>query len=142
MELCHDLLNKKIEQSLAFDEGADFDAWKKQLRAKFIELIGLDEIEKNAASDINLQIEFEEKKDGYTLTRFTFASEEGTAVPCYLLVPDTGKSSYPVAITMQGHSTGFHNSIGIIKYPENELHIFFQERLFKNNQIIWRISVL
>ena len=69
---------------------------------------------------MNLQIEYEEKKDGYTLTRFTFASEEGTAVPCYLLVPDTGKSSYPVAITMQGHSTGFHNSIGIIKYPEKD----------------------
>ena len=120
MENCHDLLNDSIKQSLAFDESKDYDAWREQLRQIFKELTGLCEIEKNAAPDPALEIEFEEKKDGYTLTRFTFASEVGTRVPCYLLVPDTGKKAYPVAITLQGHSTGFHNSIGEIKFPEKD----------------------
>ena len=120
MEICHDVLNQTIQQTLAFDEHADYSAWKATLRDRFKELTGLYEIEKNAAKDNEFQIEFEEKKDGYTLTRFTFASEVGTRVPCYLLIPDTGRQTYPVAITLQGHSTGFHNSIGEIKFPEKD----------------------
>ena len=41
-------------------------------------------------------------------------------VPCYLLIPDNGKKKYPVVITLQGHSTGFHNSINVAKYPGDE----------------------
>ena len=37
-----------------------------------------------------------------------------------MLIPDTGKEKYPVAIVLQGHSTGFHNSIGIAKYDGDE----------------------
>ena len=120
MENCHDILFQTVKQSMAFDPSADYAAWRADLRKKFIELTGLDAIEQNAAPDPALKIEFEEKKDGYTLTRFTFASEVGTRVPCYLLIPDTGRPSYPVAITLQGHSTGFHNSIGQIKFPERD----------------------
>ena len=119
MELCHDILNEQIKQELAFDPRANYAEWRERLREKFHTLTGLDQIEKNACEPA-LEIELEEKKDGYTLTRFTFASEVGTRVPCYLLVPDTGKESYPVAITLQGHSTGFHNSIGEIKFPERD----------------------
>jgi cephalosporin-C deacetylase-like acetyl esterase len=119
-ELCHDMLNENIKQELAFDPSAELAAQRERIRQKFIELTGLDQIEKNAADDPALEIEFEEKREGYTLTRFTFASEVGTRVPCYLLIPDTGKERYPVAITLQGHSTGFHNSIGEIKFPEKD----------------------
>ena len=52
----------------------------------------------------------------------TFESEKGEFVPCYLLIPDTGKEKYPVAITLQGHSTGFHNSIGVVKYEQDEAY--------------------
>jgi cephalosporin-C deacetylase-like acetyl esterase len=37
-----------------------------------------------------------------------------------LLLPDDGKATHPVAITLQGHSTGFHNSVGILKYEGDE----------------------
>ncbi len=57
--------------------------------------------------------------EGYRRIRFTFESEKGNTVPCYLLIPDTKKESYPVAITLQGHSTGFHNSVGIVKYDRD-----------------------
>ena len=33
-EACHDLLYKNMKQELAFAEGADFEAWKKELRAR------------------------------------------------------------------------------------------------------------
>lgn len=118
-EPCHDLLVKKIGQSLAFDPAREYSTWKKEIKDKLYELTGLYEIEQNAAPDPALCIESEEKKEGHTKIRFSFASEIGTRVPCYLLIPDTGKKKYPVAITLQGHSTGFHNSVGEIKFEKD-----------------------
>ncbi len=118
-EACHDLLYKNMKQELAFSKDADFEAWKKELRARFYEVTGLTEIEKNAAPSRNVEIEYEQKMEGYTKIRFTFESEIGTRVPCWLLVPDTGKEKYPVAITLQGHSTGAHNSVGEIKFEKD-----------------------
>lgn len=115
-ELVHDLLIEKMNPSLSYNEHADFTVWKEKVRQKFIELTGIDEIAKNACP-LNVQVEWQEKKVGYELIRFTFDSEIGATVPCYLLIPDTGKEKYPVAITLQGHSSGFHNSIA---EPKNE----------------------
>ena len=117
-ELCHQLL-MKAPPELSFDETKDYVFWKMQIKEKFIELTGLKNIEKNACP-LNLQIESEEQKDGYKQIRFVFESEKGAFVPCYLLIPDMGKDKYPVAITLQGHSSGFHNSVGIVKYEGDE----------------------
>ena len=113
-DLCHQLLMNK-KPKLSFDENNDYSTWKNAIKEKFIELVGMDNIEKNACP-LNIQIESEEEKDGYKQIRFVFESEKGAFVPCYLLIPDTGKAKYPVAITLQGHSSGFHNSVGIVKY--------------------------
>ena len=118
-DLCHDLIIEKAKPILSFDEDKDFFSQRETLKRKFIELSGIDTISENACPP-ELDIEYREKKDGYELTRFTFKSEEGAVVPCYLLVPDTGRKKYPVAIVLQGHSTGFHNSLGIAKYKGDE----------------------
>lgn len=117
-ELCHDLLVKNTKQILAFDENADYDEWRKKVGEKFRELIGIDEIARNACEP-DVEIVKTVKKDGYTQTRFTFLSEKGCRVPCYFLVPDSHKEKYPLCITLQGHSTGFHNSIGEAKDDED-----------------------
>ncbi len=116
-DLCHKLLAEQ-KPSLSFDETRDFKVWKKEIRDKFLELTGINNIQKNAC-ELKLEIEIEEQKDGYKQIRFVFESEKGAFVPCYLLIPDTGKEKYPVAITLQGHSTGFHNSVGIVKYEQD-----------------------
>ncbi len=116
---CHKLLYPTIEQKLAYDDRADYEAWKADVRAKFMELSGLSLIEAEPVCDPDLQIEYTEQRDGYTETRFTFQSEEGYRVPCYLLLPEGNKEKYPVAITLQGHSTGFHNSVGKILYDHD-----------------------
>lgn len=90
-------------------------AWKEKVRVKLSELLGTEEIAKNACP-LRVAIENETQKDGYRQIRFVFESERGAFVPCYLLVPDDGKKKYPVAICLQGHSSGFHNSVGILKY--------------------------
>ena len=120
-DLLHDaLLDRK--PLLRFDENADYETWRGQVREKYIELLGIDEIAQNAC-DIKVTVEEVVKKDGYTRTRYVFESERGCYVPCYLLVPDTGKEKYPVLICLQGHTAGFHISIGEAKYPGDEEYL-------------------
>ncbi len=109
--LCHDILTENRQPILAFNGRANYAKWKEKVRAKFIKTTGLDVIAENACEP-TFEIESEEQKEGYKKIRFSFLSEVGAVVCCYLLVPDLRKEKYPVVITLQGHSTGFHNSIG------------------------------
>lgn len=117
--LCHQNITKNLTPSLAFDKSKDFGEQKAALGDKLRELLGLDLIEANACES-EITIEEDVMMDGYRRIRFVFFSEPETPVPCYLLIPDTGKEKYPVAITLQGHSTGFHNSIGVPKYDRDK----------------------
>lgn len=121
-DLCHTLLCERIKQALAFDEKTYSKEYKKELKEKLRELLGMPDIEANACP-LEPMIESEESIDGYKRIRFTFESERGAVVPCYLLVPDAGKEKYPVAIILQGHSSGFHNSIGVAKTESNKEYI-------------------
>lgn len=111
----------KEPRLLEYRDDVDYPKWKKEVEKKFIELLGIDEIKKN---DCELKIEIEEvvHQDGYTRYRYVFDSEKDCPVPCYLLIPD-GDKKYPVCICMQGHTTGFHNSIGIVKYEEDSAYM-------------------
>ena len=117
--LCHKTLANNLTPTLAFDKNKDFDEQKAKIGEKLRELLGLDVIASNACEP-DLTIEEDVMMDGYRRIRFVFFSEPDTPVPCYLLIPDTGKEKYPVAICLQGHSTGFHNSIGVIKYDRDK----------------------
>ena len=116
---CHDLLVEKMVPSMSFNNRKNYAKWKKDVREKFIEVTGLDAIALNAC-EFQMEIDSEEQKEGYKQIRFSFYSEVGAVVTCYLLVPDLGKEKYPVVITLQGHSSGFHNSIGVVKYDEDK----------------------
>ncbi len=110
-DLCHEYLCESLQAKLQFQEQTNFAQWQTQLRDKLQELVGLNSIRENACP-LQVTVENETQKEGYKQIRFVFESEKGAFVPCYLLIPDTGKEKYPVAITLQGHSSGFHNSIG------------------------------
>lgn len=120
---CRDLLVAKMQPQYAYNEHKDYKAWREELKQKFMEVSGLEEMEKNISPDLNFEIEEEEQKDGYKQIRFTFESEIGAVVCAYILIPDNLKAGEkrPVVITLQGHSTGFHNSVGIVKYAERDI---------------------
>lgn len=119
-DLCHRLIRDKKQHKLKFDENKDYATWRNQVKDKFFELIGIENIKANACP-LNMEIEEDVIKDGYRQIRFVFESEVGSFVPCYLLIPtNLGGKKVPVAITLQGHSSGFHNSIGVIKYPDKD----------------------
>ena len=121
-DLCHKNITKNLKPSLSYDKSKGFEEQKAAIGSKLRELLGLDLIEANVCEP-NLTIEEDIMMDGYRRIRFVFFSEPETPVPCYLLIPDTGKEKYPVAITLQGHSTGFHNSIGVPKYDQDKSYL-------------------
>lgn len=115
----HDMLVNTIQPKLSYSPSVNYGEWKSQIKKKFVELSGIETIAENVCP-LNVQVIKEEEKDGYKQIAFTFDSEKGETVPCYLLIPNTGNDKYPVAITLQGHSTGFHNSVGIVKYDRDK----------------------
>ena len=121
-EINNDLLHEALMRRkplLAFDENANYDEWKAQIKAKYLELLGMEEIAQNAC-ELKVEVEEVVKQDGYTRYRYVFETEKGNYLPCYLLIPDTGKEKYPVLLCLQGHSAGFHISIGVSKYPGDD----------------------
>lgn len=100
---------------LKYGEKNDYAAWKEQVRQKFVELLGLDVIAANAC-EIKVEIEECVEKEEYVRYRYVFESEKGCLVPCYLLIPRGPQKKYPVCICLQGHTTGFHISVGEQKY--------------------------
>lgn len=118
-DFCHENLTKNAPRKLSFYKAEELSVWKTQVREKFIELFGFEKIKANACEE-NFTIIKEEKRDGYHFYEFRFDSEVGATVPCYLLIPDTGKDKYPLAITLQGHTTGAHISIGEIRYDRDK----------------------
>ncbi len=109
----------RITPRLTYNAENDYDDWKEQVRAKLIELLGIDNIARNACPlDVKVEsTEYVEANDwigqAHTRVKFTFNSEYGATVPCFLLIPDLGKTSYPLAITIHGHSSqGYLSATG------------------------------
>ena len=114
VDIIHEELFKQTPE-LSFNNCKDYDSWKLKIKELFIDLLGIDEIRKNECP-LNIEIEYSQEEDDYYLTRYTFYSEKNSPVPAYLLIPKQNKKKYPVCICLQGHTTGFHMSIGKTKY--------------------------
>lgn len=113
--------------ALRYDGKQDFNEWKKELRAKLVELTGYDTFKK---CDPKFTIEYEKTTDTYREIRFTLQSEEGYVFPSVLRVPLGVEGKIPVVICLQGHSTGFHISLGQPIYPRDQASISGGDRDF------------
>ena len=110
----HRELYKTTERQLAFRKGTAFLKWKYALLRKLKDLTGYEEPEKKP-----LKITWGEAKEfpSYTRKRLVFNSEENSDIPAYLLIPKSVKGKMPAMVCLQGHTTGFHLSAGITRYP-------------------------
>ena len=113
---------------LRYEEGTDFWAWQKAAKAKLAELLGMDQYK---PCDPMFNIEHRIVTDEYIEYRFTIQSEENYFVPVVMRVP-TGmeEGKHPVILCLQGHSTGFHISLGVPKFPGDESSINGGDRDF------------
>ncbi len=110
------VLMEAIKPSMRYDGSESFDMWQTRAKKKLNELLGLP-LQK---CDDCLTIEYTKEREGFTEIRFRFQSEEGYYVPCHLWIPTSVEKPIPVAICLQGHSTGMHISLGRPKYPGDE----------------------
>ncbi len=121
-------LHKDNVPLLRYDGKSDFSEWQKTAKAKLRELLGFDNYK---LCDPKFNIEYREVKDDYIEYRFTIQSEENYYCPVVMRVPtgmETGK--HPVMICLQGHSTGFHISLGIPRVEGDEVTIAGGDRDF------------
>ncbi len=109
-------LTKGITPAYRFAENEDFSAWQKKSREKLEELLGLPLI---APKDDMFSKEPSYVRDGLVFTKFTFQSEEGYFVPCCMVKKADLSGKAPLAICLQGHSSGMHISLGEPKF-END----------------------
>lgn len=114
----HEYIQSKVKNiipSMRYDGKEDFSEWQIKARAKLEELLGLP-FEK---CDDMFKITSVTDGERYKTVNFEFQSEKGYFVPCNLLIPNNAHKPLPIAICLQGHSTGKHISIGVAKF-END----------------------
>lgn len=100
---------REAPSRLAFQNHAsNFAQWQAALSARLRELLGLPE--KRAST--SLLWETEEVFEHGVIRRFSYSPEPDVHVPAYFLTPKNGLPPFPVAICLQGHSSGMHISLG------------------------------
>ena len=96
--------------SMRYDGKEQYSVWKARAREKLSELLGMS----FQPCDDKPDVLSEKICDGYRQINFRFQSEQDYFVPCSLLIPEG--SPKPLAVCLQGHSTGMHISFGEEKY--------------------------
>lgn len=118
---------KNLDPQMRY-KGGDFSAWQAEARAKLCELLGLQNIHR--AENNNFTIEYKKECEGYDEYRFTLEPEENYVFPCVMRVPHGVKAPMPVMLTLQGHSTGMHISLGQPIFEEDPITISGGDRDF------------
>jgi cephalosporin-C deacetylase-like acetyl esterase len=96
--------------SLRYGGEKPFSEWQSEARAKLRALLKLDAIRKS--ENTNFTVEYVKEEEEFTEYRFTLESEPGYVFPSVLRVPRGKEGKLPTIICLQGHSTGFHISLG------------------------------
>lgn len=101
---------ENLKPSMRYDGTEPFSAWQKKAKEKLAELLGMDKFSRCPAE---LTIENREETEEYEEIRFSFQSEPGYRALAVLRVPKSKKrGTAPLVICLQGHSNGFHISLG------------------------------
>ncbi len=121
-------LHTEHTPELRYDGKSDFAEWQRKAKAKLAELLGMHKYQK---CEPNFNLEHRKVTDEYVEYRFTIQSEENYYCPVVMRVPvgmETGK--HPTILCLQGHSTGFHISLGEPKVDGDERLISGGDRDF------------
>ena len=117
-----------IEPKLRYNGDTPFSEWQAVARKKLCELLGMDNIERDKRCGYTL--EYMKEKDGYTEYRFLVESEENYCFPVVMRVPSGKEGKLPTILCLQGHSNGFHISLGVPIYSDDAITISGGDRDF------------
>lgn len=107
--------SKGIIPAMKFDASADFDGWREKASAKLKELLGLP----LTICDDEFKITLIEENEEFKKIKFEFQSEKGYFIECEMLCPLKQEKPLPVAICLQGHSSGKHISLGYGRFKQD-----------------------
>ncbi len=127
-QLVHYQALNDIKPSFRHDGNEPIIDWQNRARERLINLMGLNKI--IPASDDVFTIDYKKEHDTFIEYSFRFQSENGYFVPCNLWVPKGRQGKLPLVICLQGHSSGFHISLGRAIYPDDENMIASGDRDF------------
>ena len=126
--------------SMRFDGRMPLHIWQCAARDRLRKLLGLDRFRR---CDDLFRVEYTEEKPDRIETRFVFQTEEGYFVPCICVRPRKPlREKPPVMICLQGHSTGMHNSLGIVKYEGDGDNIESGDRDFALQCVEYGLSAV
>lgn len=108
-----------LTPSMRYEFKEDFSLWRSRAKEKLVELLGLP---LSKPDNDGFSVKSVSEKDGLTYTYFTFESEPDYTVPC-CIVKKKEAAKAPLAICLQGHSTGMHISLGECKYDTDAASI-------------------
>ncbi len=122
-DACHDHLNSINLGLLSYGDGKDdLNGWRQDVEQKLTELLGLDVISENSCKVCHTEL-ITADMGSYRKMSFSYESEKNNTVPAYLLIPNGGAKKHPLVIALQGHTSGFHISLGEKKFDGDEQHI-------------------
>jgi dienelactone hydrolase len=104
----HRFLLEQLRPALSYP-GPDSGSWRSELRAKLLELLGLPARD---GSPLNVRTLWQQEDELGEITKIVFTAERHADVPAYFCAPRDVEPPYRVAICLQGHTSGMHNSIG------------------------------
>ena len=119
---------KNIHPEMRYDGKEDFKAWQTKARAKLAELLGMKNLRRSENN--NFTLEYVKEEAEYTEYRFTLESEPGYVFPSVMRVPKGVEGKIPVILCLQGHSKGFHISLGNPIFEGDEATISGGDRDF------------
>jgi dienelactone hydrolase len=105
-ETVHRRLLDTARPNLAYTDTRPLAAQQAALADKLRELLACPQ----AQGDLDLDVEWRRRGDGFTETRFLITSEPGARIPCHLLVPENAQHPQ-VFLCLQGHTSGMHLSL-------------------------------
>lgn len=95
----------------AFDAEKDFAEQRTRIKRKLTELLG----DRPESVKPNPVIEYKREYETYTEYRISFDVEPLVRAVCLFCLPRLGRDKYPLAVCLQGHTTGMEVSLGRIR---------------------------
>jgi dienelactone hydrolase len=123
-EINHNYLYENTKQIFEFKKGVDLKRWQQDSRLKLKEILGFD----REKVDLNIKIEYEKTDNElFKEIRYIFTSERFSDIPCHLLIPKSGKKTFPVVICIQGHGSEMAVSLGRYNNEEEKNKLKFDD---------------
>lgn len=110
----HRHLMSQLTPALKYD-GGDVAAWQRKLRRKLKQLLGSTPTER---CELDPRTIWKRNHRLGTIEKIVFTAEPYADVPAYVCLPKNAEPPYTFFICVQGHSSGMHNSIAVLR--ENE----------------------